>query len=114
MWRQSVIDSRIDLLYDLTHGLSRTIVLAGEEDAEARTSNQPNHAENEDNRHRCPAACGNGGDQRLCSGNDRFDRRNGGFCGNLNGLYRGLGCRLCRLYGFCAAFAEAFAVTWRS
>ena len=94
----------VDLLYHLPHGLSRAAILAGEEDAEAGTGNQPDHAKHKDDDYRDPAACGNGGDQRLCSGNDRFDRRNGGFCGNLNGLYRSLGCRLCRLYGFLRRF----------
>ena len=99
----------VDLLHGLPHGLSRAAVLAGEEDAEAGTGNQPNHAENEDNCHRCPSAHCDSGDDSLCPGDSRFcggdcrpgsalDCLDSGPCGSLDRLHR-LWCRLCGTLG---------------
>ena len=89
----------VDLLHGLPHGLSRAAVLAGEEDAEARTGNQPDHAENEDNCHRCPAARSDSGNDSLCPGDSRFcgrecrpgsvpNRLGSGPCRSLDRLHR--------------------------
>lgn len=107
----------IDLLHRLPHGLTRAAVLAGEENAEARTDDQPDHANHKDDNYRNPPACSDSGDQRLCSGNDGFDGGSGSldrrlnacrscFCGRTGGMRRSFS-GFCRdLCGFLRRFCR--------
>lgn len=99
------------------YGLSRAAVLAGEENAEARTDDQPDHANHKDDNYRNPPACSNSGAQRLCSGNDGFDGGSGSldrrlnaccscFCGRTGGMRRSFS-GFCRdLCGFLRRFCR--------
>ena len=74
----------VDLLHHVLHGIARTAVLTGKENAEAGADQKPDEADNDNDQHGDPAPGSDGGDQRLGGCNNGFHRRDGG-----------LGCNLC-------------------
>ena len=81
----------VDFLHHVLHGIARTAVLAGKENAEAGADQKPDKADDDNDQHGNPAPGSDGGNQRLGCGNNGFHRRDGGFGRHL--------CRRNRRFG---------------
>ena len=81
----------VDFLNHVLHGIARTTVLAGKENAEAGADQKPDEADNDNDQHGNPATGSDGGNQRLGSRNNGFYRRDGGLGRHL--------CRRNRRFG---------------
>ena len=81
----------IDLLHSGLHGLPGAGVLAGKENPETGSNQQPDQADHHDNQDHDPAAGNDGRNQRLGCGDDGFYRCCGGLGCNLDSMSGGNG-----------------------
>ena len=72
---QFVLVLGIDFLHNALHGHAASAVLTGKENPKAGADNHGDQADNDNHQNSDPAPGCNGGNQRLCPGDDRFHRQ---------------------------------------
>ena len=104
----------VDLLHHVLHGIARTAVLAGKENAEAGADQKPDEADNDNDQHGDPAPGSDGGNQRLGGCDNGFHRRDGSLGRNLCSHNRrpGLRCPLGRFASLVVGVNTSCLLRW--